>query len=108
MFGREEYDLLLILEIGNREPQFRYQTDLLVQSYEKLKKGLQSPFFTNPQRHQIDIKFSGKLFEPRLVHLLFLTGVFVGSEVFIAFQKWRRKEAIICAFPMVKERVLGN
>ena len=94
------------LAIGNRN--FRYQTDLLVQSYEKLKKGLQSPFFTNPQRHQIDIKFSGKLFEPRLVHLLFLTGVFVGSEVFFAFQNWRRKEAIICALPMVKERVLGN
>ena len=52
----------------------------LVQSYGKLKRGLQSPFFTNPQRHQ-GTKFkliSGlpeKKFEPRLVCLLFLAGV---------------------------------
>ena len=95
--------------IGNRNSGIKLsQTDLLVRSYEKLKKGLQSPFFTNPQRHQIDVISFVKKFEPRLVHLLFLTGVFVGSEIFIVFQKWRRKEAIICAFPMVKERVLGN
>ena len=42
IYGREEYDLLLIQESDNREPQFRYQTDLLVQSYEKLKKGLKA------------------------------------------------------------------
>ena len=51
---------------------------------------------------------SRKFFEPRLVHILLLTGVFIGSEVLIAFQKWRREEAIICALPVVKERVLGN
>ena len=66
-------------------------------------------FFSNPQHHQIGIKSSGGKLEPRLVHLLFLTGMFFGSEVSIAFQKWRRKGVIICAFPMVKKkRVLGN
>ena len=44
--------------IGNRNSGIK-QT-YLVQSYEKLKKGFQSPFFTNPQRHQIDVKSPGK------------------------------------------------
>ena len=74
----------------------------------KAEERASKPFLYQPTAPPNWCQISRKNVEPRLVHLIFLPGVFVGSGVFIAFQKWRRKEAIICAFPMVKERVLGN